>query len=65
METLPKDVKRKLALNLSPPDLIRFCATSVDLHADICKSDEFWRLKLEKDYPKMFRYYQKHNMIFL
>ena len=64
MESLPKDVKQKMALDLSPPDLIIFCASGKEINKDICGSDDFWRLKIEKDYSKMFKYYQKHNMTF-
>ena len=59
MEKLPKDLKRKLALELSPPDLISFCATQRKMNADICESNEFWRLKLEIDYPESMPYFKK------
>jgi hypothetical protein len=54
METLPKDVRMELAMNLSPPDLINFCATEKKQSLEICGSKDFWRRKLEKDYPEEF-----------
>ena len=61
MEKLPKDLKRKLALELSPVDLITFCASNRELNRDICESKEFWRLKLEVDYPEVIPYFKKYG----
>lgn len=52
MEKLPKDVTQEMALNLSPPDLVEFCASSKQYNKIICQSETFWRRKLEKDYPE-------------
>ena len=58
METLPKDVAIEMALNLSPPDLISFCSSSKTQNR-ICNSNDFWRRKLEKDYPEeLFEFYK-------
>lgn len=58
METLPKDVAIEMALNLSPPDFISFCSTSKAQNR-ICNSNDFWRRKLEKDYPEeLLQFYQ-------
>ena len=54
MESLPKDVAIEMALNLSPPDLINFCATSKTQNR-VCNSNDFWRRKLEKDYPEVLK----------
>ena len=54
METLPKDVAIEMALNLSPADLIRFCSASKAQNR-ICNSNDFWRRKLEKDYPEVLK----------
>ena len=51
MESLPKDVAIEMALNLSPPDLVRLCSASKAQNR-ICNSNDFWRRKLEKDYPE-------------
>ena len=51
MESLPKDVVIEMALNLSPDDLINLCSVSKSLNR-ICNSNDFWRRKLEKDYPE-------------
>ena len=63
MERLPKDLKRKLALELSPQDLITFCASNRELNRDICESKEFWRLKLDRDYPEVFPYFRKYGKV--
>ena len=52
MESLPKDVLQEMALNLSPVDLIKFCASSQRNNKILCESETFWRRKLEKDYPE-------------
>ena len=63
METLNKDIKRKFALELRPPDLIKFCLVKREINKEICESDEFWRLKLERDYPHIFYYYQRNDTV--
>ena len=60
---MPKDLQRKIALKLSPPELIRFCKTNKSLNIEICESNDFWRLKLEKDYPELFNYFSKNKLI--
>ena len=62
MKTLPADVQRKIALDLPPKDLIHLCATDKEMRNDICISNEFWRLKLERDYPTFFKYFQEKNI---
>ena len=58
MQTLPKDVAIEMALNLSAPDLISFCSASKSQNR-ICNSNDFWRRKLEKDYPEeLLQFYQ-------
>lgn len=52
METLPPDVLRKIALEMSPPDLIKFCSTEKRMNVNICDSKDFWLKKLEIDYPE-------------
>jgi len=49
---LTKDIQRKIALELSPVDLINFCVTNKTFNASICNSKEFWIQKLEIDYPE-------------
>ncbi len=65
METLPKDLRRKIALELSPPDLIRFCVSEKKLYEEICDSKEFWRQKIARDFPEVFTYSQRHKMILI
>ena len=58
MESLPKDVMAEMALNLSAPDVIKFCSASKSQNR-ICNSNDFWRRKLEKDYPEeLLDFYQ-------
>lgn len=51
---IPDDMKRKIALELSPPDLINLCLTNKSFKNSICDSDAFWLQKLELDYPEEF-----------
>lgn len=60
---LPRDVKRGIALKLSPSDLIAFCSTDVAANRDICENKEFWRLKIQLDYPGRFNYFAKNNIV--
>jgi len=60
---IPKDLQRKIALELKPYDLINFCLTEKQIYKNVCDSNEFWRLKLSIDYPEVFNYYSKNNMI--
>ena len=62
MENLPKDIQREIALNLSPPEIIRFCLTSKSFNKEICESKDFWRQKISIDYPKLFLYHQKNDL---
>jgi hypothetical protein len=59
MERLPKDVLIKTALESSPPDLINFCVAEKEKYGSICDSKEFWVLKLQKDYPKLYEKLEK------
>lgn len=63
METLPKDVQRKLALEFSPPDLINFCLTNKQTYEDICNSKDFWRRKLAIDFPYVSAHFVKNNLV--
>ena len=62
METLPKDLRRKIALELSPADVVRFCLTESESNQEICNSDAFWRLKYARDYPDLFYYHEKNKV---
>lgn len=63
MQSFPADMQRKVALELTPSELFKMCSDDT-FKRTICDSKEFWLLKLEKDYPDMFRYYKKHSMKF-
>lgn len=52
MKTLRRDELFLLAIELSLPNLIHFCGTSKQINASICKNDNFWLYKLNKDFPE-------------
>jgi hypothetical protein len=52
MESLPTDIIRKTALELSPRDIISLCLTKKEFAKVVCNSNEFWRNKILTDYPK-------------
>ena len=52
MDTLPKELTIEIALNLKPADLVKFCAGNRKISQRICDSNDFWRRKLERDYPE-------------
>lgn len=59
MEKIPIDIRRNIALNLSPKDLISLCAASKDIfYKGICNDNVFWRLKITQDYPEIMEYYK-------
>ena len=64
MDKLPIDVKRKIALELKPSDLIKFCMTEKEMYGKICMDNNFWRLKLERDYPSKFNYFVSRGLKF-
>jgi len=51
---LREDEKRKIAMELSPVDLISLCATNKAFNKSICESNSFWLQKLKIDYPEEF-----------
>jgi len=61
METLPADIQRKIALELSPADLFKLYSDDT-FKENICESRTFWLSKLAKDYPDMLNYYNRHGM---
>lgn len=61
MESLPADIQRKIALDLSPGELFTLCLDNT-YKKNICESREFWLLKLERDYPNMLNYFNRHGM---
>jgi len=57
------DIQRKIALNLEPYDLISLCASQKSFYKNICDNQDFWRLKIERDFPEIFNYFQKTGLI--
>lgn len=60
---LPFDIQRQIALELEPYDLIIFCRSNKNINREICNSNEFWRLKMEKDFPEVWSYFTNAGMI--
>jgi len=50
MQTVPKDILVKLALDLDLPDLLNLCQVNKQINQKICASKDFWKQKLWKDY---------------
>ena len=51
METLPKDVIVKLALELENEDILKLCSSSKRYNEYVCKNEKFWLNKIRKEYP--------------
>jgi len=51
---LPPDIKRKIALELSPQDVIKLCNLNSKYNNDICNNKDFWNLKLQRDFPAKY-----------
>ena len=60
---LPFDIQRQIALELEPYDLIMFCRSNKTINQEICNSNEFWRLKIQRDFPVIWSYFNDHNLI--
>jgi len=53
-----KDILIKLALDLDIPDLISLCRTNKSINNKICNNNNFWRIKLNKEYPNTIGLFQ-------
>lgn len=51
IERLPPQAVRKIAVDLSLSEVGRWCQVSTKFNNAICENDEFWRLKIRKDFP--------------
>ena len=51
METLSKDIYFTLAKDMEIRDLIDFCIADKRANEKICKNDDVWRYRLEKEFP--------------
>ena len=56
METIPKDVLIKIALELDYIDILRWCVSNKYVNEKVCKNTNFWRDLLYKDYPFISRF---------
>ena len=48
--SLPTDIFYEYYLDLDLPTLSQYCQVDSNIR-DICRSEKFWRRKLEKDFP--------------
>lgn len=62
LSSLPKGIQRKFLLDLSPSEFIGFCSASKNILKEVC-NDDFWRLKIERDFPDHFLSFQKKNLV--
>ena len=51
METLPKDIYFTLAKDMEIRDLIDLCIADKRANEKICKNEDVWRYRLEKEFP--------------
>ena len=52
MDQLPSRLVTAIALDLSYEDIMNLCRTQRKM-AKLCRSDQFWRLLLARDYPEI------------
>lgn len=45
----PKDILRKIALEMDYKDVINLCKTNKKINDKLCKDEYFWKMKYEKD----------------
>ncbi len=45
----PKDILRKIALDMDYKDIINLCKSNKKINDKLCKDEHFWRMKYEKD----------------
>lgn len=55
LDTLPRDVIIQIALGLDLPELLSYCRLSKKFNDTVCKNNDFWFNKLEKDYGVTIR----------
>lgn len=53
-DKLPKDILVSIAIELDFPQIVNFCKTSKRFNESICKNENFWISKLNKDYEIKF-----------
>ena len=59
MDKLPKDALFSLALELNLPDLLRFCTSSKRINDLICRKNDIWIAKLNREFPNYNPMFQK------
>lgn len=55
MDLLTKDEFFLLAIQMDLPELLNFCKSSKKINEKICKRDEIWYFKLNKEFPEWRR----------
>jgi len=48
---LPNPIIRKIALDLSPADILNSCGINSQFNSSICDSENFWNEKLRRNFP--------------
>ena len=51
MEKVTKDVLFLFAVELDLPSFLRFCRSSKIVNEKVCKQDDIWKYKLNKEFP--------------
>lgn len=51
LETLPKEQAVSKMANLDYRDVLHICRTSRKLHELVCKGNELWKVRLQREYP--------------
>lgn len=49
--SLPPDLWIQIAMELSLPDILSLCASNSNFEERVCKSSNFWRRKIVRDFP--------------
>src|SRR5665647_3930808 len=52
MEDITKDILFKVAIDLNLSDLLHLCQTNRRFNNLFCNNDEFWRIKLYREFPE-------------
>jgi DNA replicative helicase MCM subunit Mcm2 (Cdc46/Mcm family) len=55
MKALPKDILFKTIIDLPPMDIVNLSATDKSFNKKNSNLNEFWVLKLQKDYPYLYK----------
>ena len=54
MESLPTDVLIQMALEYDLYEILALCRTASRFNTKLCQNNDFWRRKMQRDYPEQF-----------